>query len=80
MDLKTDTRHNLPDKFEMESQAFDMEELIADFAKGEKSLNVLLPANEGDTTDRCSEYIKAKDKPLNKSAWDESHQAASPSK
>ncbi len=73
MDLKTDTGHNLPDKF-------DMEALIADFAKGEKSLNVLLPANEGDTTDRCSEYIRAKDKPLNKSAWDESHQAASPSK
>ena len=59
MDSKTDTGHNLPDEFDMDSQAFDMEELIAGFAKGEKSLNVLLLANEGYTAGCCSDYIRA---------------------
>jgi len=59
MDSKTDTGHNLPNKFEMKSHVFDMEELIADFAQGEKSLNVLLLANEGYTAGCCSDYIRA---------------------
>ena len=59
MDLKTDTGHNLPDKFDMGSRAFDMEELIADFAKGEKSLNVLLLADDAHSTGCCSDYIRA---------------------
>lgn len=59
MDSKTDTGHNLPDKLEMKSHVFDMEELIADFSQGEKRLNVLLLANEGYTAGCCSDYIKA---------------------
>ena len=59
MDSKTDTGPNLTDQYQMESQAFDMEELIAGYAMGEKSLNVLLLANEGYTAGCCSDYIKA---------------------
>ena len=59
MDSKTDTGHNLPDKLEMKSHVFDMEELIADFSQGEKRLNVLLLANEGYTAGCCSDYIRA---------------------
>ena len=59
MDSKTDTGPNLTDQYQMESQAFDMEELIAGYAMGEKSLSVLLLANEGYTAGCCSDYIKA---------------------
>ena len=54
MDSKTDTGPNLTDQSQMESQAFDMEELIAGYAMGEKSLSVLLLANEGYTAGCCS--------------------------
>ena len=59
MDSKTDTGRNLPDKTKLESQVFEMEELIADYAMGEKSLNVLLLANEGYTAGCCSDHIRA---------------------
>ncbi len=59
MDLKTGIEHDLPDTFDMKSHAFDLEDLISDFAKGEESLNVLLLANEGYTAGCCSDYIRA---------------------
>ena len=57
--LKTDTEHNFLEELKMDNQAFEMEDLIADFRKSGKELNVLLLADDAHSTGCCSDHIRA---------------------